>query len=174
MVCRCAGALGHADGRMAATRCRPIWSISFKVFRERFGSGCGSTATRKRIETEYLDGPFRYMRSTWNFRDVGEGRCEVKFFVDFEFRNFMLQKAFGLVFNEAMQRIVRAFELRAEGAFTVRPEAWLQAGLLSIFGKMKGRWGFRPAIRVVVSPHEPGESEMGIFGTACGICTGPL
>ncbi|KAA0920951.1 type II toxin-antitoxin system RatA family toxin [Aquicoccus porphyridii] len=91
--------------------------ISFKVFRERFGSRVRLYRDEERIETEYLDGPFRYMRSTWNFRDVGEGRCEVKFFVDFEFRNFMLQKAIGLVFNEAMQRIVRAFELRAEALY---------------------------------------------------------
>lgn len=88
--------------------------ISFKVFRERFGSRVRLYRDDERIETEYLDGPFRYMQSTWNFRDVGEGRCEVKFFVDFEFRNFMLQKAIGLVFNDAMQRIVRAFEARAE------------------------------------------------------------
>ena len=37
----------------------------------------------------------------------------LKFFVDFEFKNFVLQKAIGLVFNEAMTRIVRAFEERA-------------------------------------------------------------
>ena len=66
----------------------------------------------KRIETEYLDGPFRHMRSTWDFRDV-EGGCEVEFFVDFEFRNAILQSIIGVVFNEAMHRIVRAFETRA-------------------------------------------------------------
>jgi len=41
------------------------------------------------------------------------GGCEVEFFVDFEFRNRILQGAAGLFFNEAMQRIVRAFEARA-------------------------------------------------------------
>jgi coenzyme Q-binding protein COQ10 len=52
------------------------------------------------------------MRSTWDFRDV-EGECEVVFFVDFEFRNAILQGIIGVVFNEAMHRIVRAFETRA-------------------------------------------------------------
>jgi coenzyme Q-binding protein COQ10 len=33
--------------------------------------------------------------------------------VDFAFRNIVLQKLIGVVFNEAMQRIVRAFETRA-------------------------------------------------------------
>ncbi|MCV6586883.1 MAG: type II toxin-antitoxin system RatA family toxin [Marinibacterium sp.] len=86
--------------------------ISFKVFRERFGSRVTLYAADQKIDTEYLDGPFRYMKSNWAFRDV-EGGCEVAFFVDFEFRNAVLQGIIGVVFNEAMQRIVRAFEARA-------------------------------------------------------------
>lgn len=86
--------------------------ISFKVFRERFGSRVTLLPGEKRILTEYIDGPFRFMRSTWAFRDA-EGGCEVDFFVDFEFRNAILQGIIGVVFNDAMMRIVRAFERRA-------------------------------------------------------------
>lgn len=87
--------------------------ISFKVFREKFGSKVTLYPDHGRIDTEYLDGPFKYMKSRWDFTDTDDG-CEVHFFVDFEFRNLILQKAIGLVFNEAMQRIVRAFETRAD------------------------------------------------------------
>ena len=87
--------------------------ISFKVFRERFGSRVVLYPETRHIDTEYLDGPFKYMKSTWDFKDVAGG-CEVEFFVDFEFRNLILQKAIGLVFNEAMHRIVAAFEARAK------------------------------------------------------------
>ncbi|MBE2277735.1 MAG: type II toxin-antitoxin system RatA family toxin [Rhodobacteraceae bacterium] len=86
--------------------------ISFKVFRERFGSRVTLLPGAAKILTEYLDGPFRHMRSTWTFRPAGEG-CEVEFFVDFEFRNAILQGIVGVVFNDAMQRVVRAFERRA-------------------------------------------------------------
>ncbi|MFN7223523.1 MAG: type II toxin-antitoxin system RatA family toxin [Paracoccaceae bacterium] len=86
--------------------------ISFKVFRERFGSRVILWPDRHKIDTEYLDGPFKHMRSTWTFRDV-PGGCEVDFFVDFEFRNAILQGIIGVVFNDAMQRVVRAFERRA-------------------------------------------------------------
>ncbi|WP_136682734.1 type II toxin-antitoxin system RatA family toxin [Falsirhodobacter xinxiangensis] len=86
--------------------------ISFKVFRERFGSRVTLWPDQKKIDTEYLDGPFKYMKSTWEFRDA-PGGCEVEFFVDFEFKNAILQGIIGIVFNEAMQRIVRAFERRA-------------------------------------------------------------
>ena len=57
-------------------------------------------------------GPFRAIG--WAFRDVEGGGCEVEFFVDFEFRNALLQGIIGVVFNDAMQRIVRAFERRAK------------------------------------------------------------
>ena len=86
--------------------------ISFKVFRERFGSRVTLWPDARKIDTEYLDGPFKHMKSTWSFRDV-EGGCEVDFFVDFEFRNAILQGIIGVVFNDAMQRVVRAFERRA-------------------------------------------------------------
>lgn len=87
--------------------------ISFKVFRERFGSRVTLHPDDLKIDTEYLDGPFRYLRSGWGFRDRPEGGCEVGFFVDFEFRNALLAKLIGVVFDEAMSRIVRAFEDRA-------------------------------------------------------------
>lgn len=90
--------------------------VSFKVFREKFGSKVGLWEKQKRITTEYVDGPFRYMESTWAFQDVENG-CEVSFFVDFEFKNAVLQGIIGVVFNEAMQRIVRAFENRAASLY---------------------------------------------------------
>lgn len=86
--------------------------ISFKVFREKFGSRVVLTPDEHKIDTEYVDGPFRYMKSTWSFAEA-EGGCDVSFFVDFEFKNAILQGIIGVVFNEAMQRIVRAFETRA-------------------------------------------------------------
>ena len=90
--------------------------ISFKVFRERFGSKVVLYPDDQKIETTYIDGPFKYMESTWSFKDV-EGGVEVTFFVDFEFKNAILQGIIGVVFNEAMQRIVRAFERRADALY---------------------------------------------------------
>jgi coenzyme Q-binding protein COQ10 len=87
--------------------------ISFKLFRERFGSRVTLRPEAREIDVEYLKGPFRYLKNHWKFEPRGETACEVDFFVDFEFRSALLQRLIGLVFNEAMQRIVRAFEKRA-------------------------------------------------------------
>ena len=91
--------------------------ISFKVFRERFTSQVTLDEAARRIDTTYLDGPFRHMVSNWAFEDA-EGGCDVSFHVDFEFKNRVLQGIIGLVFNEAMQRIVRAFERRAASLYS--------------------------------------------------------
>lgn len=95
--------------------------ISFKLFRERFGSRVTllpdfAGKGQGKILTEYLDGPFKYMRSTWVIQDA-PGGCQVVFDVDFEFRNAILQGVIGLVFDEAMRRVVRAFETRAKALY---------------------------------------------------------
>ena len=87
--------------------------ISFKVFRERFGSRVTLKPAENVIDVAYLDGPFRYLDSHWRFDPVDESHCDVGFSVDFEFRSKALQAVIGVVFGEAMRRIVRAFETRA-------------------------------------------------------------
>lgn len=96
--------------------------VSFKLFRERFGSRVTLRPEARTIDVEYLDGPFKYLNNHWKFTPVGPDRCEVDFFVDFEMRSALLQKVIGVVFNEAMQRIVRAFEKRADDLYG-RPSA---------------------------------------------------
>ncbi|MBL4626661.1 MAG: type II toxin-antitoxin system RatA family toxin [Roseicyclus sp.] len=86
--------------------------VGFKMFREKFLSRVTLWEAARKIDTEYVDGPFKYLISNWEFVDTDTG-CDVRFKVDFEFRNRLLQGAAGLFFMDAMQRIVRAFEARA-------------------------------------------------------------
>lgn len=99
--------------------------ISFKLFREKFGSRVTLLPGERRILTEYLDGPFRHLKSVWSFAEgtTPDGRpgCKVVFDVDFEFRNAILAGVIGLVFNEAMTRVVRAFEARAHVLYGPQP-----------------------------------------------------
>lgn len=97
--------------------------ISFKVFRESFGSRVTLRPSERRIDVEYLQGPFRYLNNHWHFEPISEKECEVDFFVDFEFRSRTLQAIIGVVFNEAMRRIVHAFEQRARQLYGPRPAA---------------------------------------------------
>ncbi|MBP2298440.1 type II toxin-antitoxin system RatA family toxin [Azospirillum picis] len=86
--------------------------IGFKMVRERFTSRVELNEPGCRIDVQYTDGPFQYLNNHWIFSDHPNGCC-VDFFVDFEFRSKMLQKIMGLLFNEAVRRMVQAFETRA-------------------------------------------------------------
>lgn len=90
--------------------------VAFKVFRERFRSRVTLDPPRG-IDVEYIDGPFRYLNNHWRFEEAPDGGCIVDFYVDFEFRSKILQQLIGLLFNEAVQRMVRAFEARARALY---------------------------------------------------------
>ena len=90
--------------------------ISFKVFREKFASKVTLIRSENQILTEYIDGPFKRMHSTWDFKALECG-SEVSFYVDFEMKNAVLQKIVGVVFNEAMQRVLSAFENQAKALY---------------------------------------------------------
>lgn len=86
-------------------------TIGFGPFRETFASRVVLNRP-ERIKVRYENGPFRYLNNQWDFRPHGGG-TEVAFFVDFEFRSRILQAAIGVVFNEAVRRMVNAFRKRA-------------------------------------------------------------
>ncbi|MBL4805819.1 MAG: type II toxin-antitoxin system RatA family toxin [Rhodobacteraceae bacterium] len=90
--------------------------VSFKVFRERFTSRVTIKPDARTIDVEYLDGPFKYLVNSWRFTPHADG-CEVYFHVDFEFKSKVLQALIGVVFTQAMNRIVGAFEKRAEALY---------------------------------------------------------
>jgi coenzyme Q-binding protein COQ10 len=54
------------------------------------------------------------MTSEWRFEPAGEGATNVGFFIDFQFKSRTLQMLIGLLFEEAVKRIVSAFETRAK------------------------------------------------------------
>lgn len=72
------------------------------------------------IRVRYENGPFRYLTNEWRFTPDTRG-CRVDFFVDFEFRSRILQAAIGVVFNEAVRRMVNAFVRRAREVYGPPP-----------------------------------------------------
>ena len=87
--------------------------ISFKAFREKFTSEVTLVSENHEVLVKYLDGPFKYLANSWKFTDLEPGVCNAEFMVDFEFKSKILQSLIGVVFNQAMLKIVRAFENQA-------------------------------------------------------------
>ena len=91
--------------------------IGYKMVREKFGSRV--TALKPdHIHVEYLSGPMKHLSNHWRFLPQADGTCIIDFYVDFEFRNPVLQKLISVFFEEAVQRMVGAFESRAEDLYS--------------------------------------------------------
>jgi coenzyme Q-binding protein COQ10 len=86
-------------------------AIGIKMVRERFTSTV-VLHPKYRIDVTYAEGPFKYLSNRWLF-EPAPGGVTVDFYVDFEFRNRVLQKIMEVVFGEAVRRMVAAFEIRA-------------------------------------------------------------
>lgn len=94
-------------------------TIGFGPFRETFGSRVALDRPHS-VRVTYEKGPFRYLNNEWSFLPQQQG-TEVDFLVDFEFRSRILQTAIGVVFNEAVRRMVNAFQKRARDVYGPTP-----------------------------------------------------
>ncbi|TNE59102.1 MAG: type II toxin-antitoxin system RatA family toxin [Alphaproteobacteria bacterium] len=91
-------------------------AVRFKMFRETFTSRAVLVPEHKTIRVEYLDGPFEYLENDWLFRETETG-SEIDFYIEFRFRSLMLEKLISGMFEEAVARMVAAFEARAEALY---------------------------------------------------------
>ncbi len=90
--------------------------IGFRLYRERFTSHVELYPDDMKILVEYAEGPFKYLKNSWVFHDHPDG-CEIEFYVDFEFRSQLFQSVVETLFSEAVKRMVRAFETRADALY---------------------------------------------------------
>ena len=89
--------------------------IGFKMVRETFTSKVTLTPS-SRIDVEYQKGPFKHLTNHWMFKPHADG-CLIDFYIDFEFRSRLLRNLIEPLFNEAVRRMVSAFETRAHAVY---------------------------------------------------------
>lgn len=95
-------------------------AIGYKMFREKFTSIARLDRAGMRIDIAYKEGPFRYLNNHWVFERDGKAGCAIDFYIDFEFRSHLLEKAITVVFNKAVSLMVEAFERRAKALYRPR------------------------------------------------------
>jgi coenzyme Q-binding protein COQ10 len=103
--------------------------IGFQMFRERFTSHVDLDPENLEIDVKYAEGPFKYLTNKWRFLPHPDG-CEIDFYVDFEFNSRLLQSVVETLFTEAVRRMVKAFEERADDLYG-KPDATLTTRLVS-------------------------------------------
>lgn len=109
--CVAARILTRAEGELTAEL-----AIGFKGIRESFISRVTHDRAARAIDVSYEDGPFRYLVNRWRF-EPAEAGCLLDFHVDFAFRSRLLEALIGKLFDEAVRRMVRAFETRAAALY---------------------------------------------------------
>lgn len=109
--CLAARIRSHDETRMVADLI-----IGFRLYRERFTSYVTLDPETLQIRVEYAEGPFKYLHNSWQFRPHPEG-TEIIFHVEFEFQSRLFQSVVESLFNEAVKRMVRAFEARADAIY---------------------------------------------------------
>ncbi len=93
--------------------------IGFKLFHDSFTSRV-TLDHPGAIDVQYVKGPMRHLNNHWRFIPQPGGGCVIDFYVDFEFRSAIVQRLIGVLFNEAVQRMVSAFEARAKQLYGPR------------------------------------------------------
>ncbi|MBU4529452.1 MAG: type II toxin-antitoxin system RatA family toxin [Hoeflea sp.] len=92
-------------------------TVGYKAIRETFTSQVLLKPDELEIDVKYLDGPFKYLDNKWSFEPHGERGCEVRFFIDYEFKSRMLGMLMGSMFDRAFRMFSEAFEKRAQAIY---------------------------------------------------------
>ena len=82
-------------------------------------STCNRFEENKWMTLELRDGPFKSLRGKWRFLALRDDASKVELDLEFEFSGFMIDKAFGGVFNQAANSLVEAFCKRADEVYGV-------------------------------------------------------
>ncbi|KJS19771.1 MAG: cyclase [Hoeflea sp. BRH_c9] len=92
-------------------------TVGYKAIRETFTSQVLLKPDELAIDVKYLDGPFKYLDNKWTFVARADGGCEVRFFIDYEFKSRMLGALMGAMFDRAFRMFAEAFEKRARDIY---------------------------------------------------------
>lgn len=92
-------------------------SIGYKAIRETFTTQVFLKPDEKTIDVKYIDGPFKYLTNIWRFEPAEGGGCDVRFFIDYEFKSRILGAVMGTMFDRAFRMFSESFEKRADAIY---------------------------------------------------------
>jgi len=91
--------------------------IGYKHFKEKFTSKI-ELQPNDRIDTYLQEGVFKNLHSCWKFIDLPDGTTEIDFYIEFKFKNIILEKLIGSFFEYAVKKMVTAFKQRADELYS--------------------------------------------------------
>jgi ribosome-associated toxin RatA of RatAB toxin-antitoxin module len=69
------------------------------------------------MNMKLVDGPFKQLDGTWNFKPLRSDACKIEFDLHYEFSNKLLEKVIGPVFGKIANSFVDSFCQRADKVY---------------------------------------------------------
>ncbi len=103
------------DLELGKTRFQAALDVAYPKLRirETFVSSVTVNAPKLTVRAVGSTGPVKHLDNRWQIRRIGEDRCDVEFYLDYEMSSRMLQAVMSGAFDYATRKIMNAFEERA-------------------------------------------------------------
>lgn len=114
--CRAARIISESENQIIAELV-----IQLKAFSDNYQSRIiysnDLSKQRYSIEVEAISGPFKYLKNLWQFSQEDTG-SKIEFFIDFKMKFAIVDKLVNIFFTDATEKMVDAFEKRADTMLT--------------------------------------------------------
>lgn len=103
--------------KIAANNIHAELLINFKNIFEKYTSDVTFNKISEQkyiVEAKAIKGPFKNLTNRWEIYAIDSRKAKVDFFLEFEFNSIILTKMLGAIFSSATQKMINAFEERAE------------------------------------------------------------
>ena len=86
--------------------------VGKSILNETFSSHVTFHKEKDKIVVTNLDGPLRHLKNEWKFKEINNS-TQLEFFIDFELKNPILNGIMKKSFELGLNKIAKAFEVRA-------------------------------------------------------------
>ena len=84
------------------------------VLAQKFGSYVKFDRNKLIIETNYIEGPLKDLKTNWKFEKINNNKSKIIFDVNFEFKNFIHQKVAETFYPLIENKMINSFKKRAD------------------------------------------------------------
>lgn len=109
--CAQANVLEHDDSNMKASL------LIAKAGVKQWFTTVNTLKRGESIHMQLVDGPFSHLQGGWTFISLAEDACKIELNLEFAFSSKLAEMAFGKVFNNIANNMVKAFSDRAKEVY---------------------------------------------------------
>lgn len=81
---------------------------------QKFGSYVKFDTSKLMIETNYIEGPLKDLKTNWRFEEIDNKKSKIIFDVNFEFNNYIHQKVAETFYPLIENKMINSFKERAD------------------------------------------------------------